>query len=187
MTRLLARRGTALVPTLLMVLALVVLAPVLAQAQVLTIPDPRDRGQYRYDISAIKVTHGPRNLFVRTKTFSPVRYVNVAEAWIDTRAGNPGPEFLLYRNTFAPRHLAIVRVDRWHARDWRDRRCARAEVRIDRGDLLMKAPRRCLRIGGVTPQRVRVTVHTYDEQFVHSTEDWAPRERRFGARFVYSS
>jgi hypothetical protein len=181
------RLGSGFVSTMILALASVLLAPAPAQAQVLTFTDPWDRGEFREDISAIKVTHGPRNLFVRMKFFPRVGNVNVTEAWVDTRAGNPGPEFVLWRNDLYPRHLGIDRVDRWNSKGSKARRCARADVRIDEGDVLMKVSRSCLKIAGVAPKRVRVTVHAYDEEFVGRTEDWAPRERRFGARFVHST
>ena len=187
MTRRSTRLGTGLVATLLLALTAVVLAPAPAQAKVLSISDPWDPGKFRADISAVKVTHGPRNLFVRMKFFPRVGNVNVTEAWIDTRAGNPGPEFVLSRNDLYPRFLWVYRVNRWDFKGSHARDCEKAGARTDDGDVLLQVPRSCLRIGGVTPKRVRVTAHAYDEQFVHRTEDWAPGERHFGRRFVASS
>jgi hypothetical protein len=176
----------ALVPALFVALVCVVLTPATAQAQVLTIKDPYDKGWLVEDIRAVKITHGPTNVFVRT-AFYPRANPEVVVAWIDTRKGDSGPEFALRRHAGWPKLIGVTRVDDWRWGGEKERRCAGASVRIDDGDILMKVPRHCIRIDGAAPRRVRVAVHAYDEQFVDRTEDWAPRERRFGARFVYST
>lgn len=179
-----------LVPALFLAMIGVVLSPTPSQAQVLTIRDGHDPGRYVDDIRAIKVTHGPKNLFVRIKFFPRVRAarVNVAVAWIDTRKGNRGPEFALRRHDGWPRSLVVTRVDNWRWGGEKDRTCRRARVTVDSGDLLMKVPRGCLRIKDKKPAKARVAVNTYDEQFVRQTQDWAPRARHFGkGRWVRST
>lgn len=175
------------IPTLLLALTAVVLAPAPAHAEVLTIDDSWNHGEFTADISAVKVTHGPQNLFVRMKFFPRVGNVNVTEAWIDTRAGNPGPEFVLSRNDLYPHFVWVYRVNRWDFKGSHARDCEKATAGTDDGDVLLRVPRACLRIRGVAPNRVRVTAHAYDEEFVDQTEDWAPGKRHFGRRFVHSS
>ncbi|MDN5895341.1 MAG: hypothetical protein L0H93_15120 [Nocardioides sp.] len=181
-------RNRTTTPAGLLLLGLVgaLLAPTQASAQTWTKHDPHDPGRYVHDISRIKVSHGPRNVWVRTMFFPRVKWVNITSVFIDTRPGNPGPEFHIYWNDMWPHGQIISRIGRWHGPAWHERTCPRANSRVVDGDVLMKIPRRCLRIGGARPARIRVSVNAYDEQFPRRTEDWAPRKQRFG-RFVRSS
>lgn len=180
-------RTTAAIGGLVLGLSGMLLTPTAASAGTWTDTDPYDPGKFKHDISRIKVTHGPKNLWVRASFWPRVGSPNVTEAWIDTRPGKPGPEFAARRNDGWPRMIQVDRVRRWDYWNSTERRCPRATVRMVSGDVLMKVPRRCLKLGGRKPARVRVTVSSHDEQFVWRTQDWAPRKERFGRHFVRSS
>lgn len=172
-----------LVSTMALLLGTISFAPP-AQAQKVTFRDGYDPGKWVEDIRAVKVTHGPRNVWVRTM-FYPRANPEVVVAWLDTRKRNRGPEFGLRRHVGWPRLMGVTRVDTWRWGSAKDRRCAKARVWRDRHDIVMKVPRRCLRIKGKKPKKLRVSINAYDEQFPKRTQDWAPG-RRTWSRWISS-
>jgi len=100
-------------------------------------------------------------------------------AYVDTRAGNHIPEFEVRWSAWKPGRWRLYRVDRWGfpsgtpgavelscgTRDADARLAAPAVVTL-------KVPRRCLAIGGVRPERLRVAVSSYVEGYAGG--DWSP-------------
>ena len=139
--------------------------------------DPDDAGAPDVRRVAIK-NDSPRQIRV------VVRYdgglADVARVYVDTRPGDPGPEFLLDQSidsSGAERRFSVHRVERWGDDPTAGNTVCSLRSRPGRrgGDDKMSypVPRSCLGDAGT----VRVAVLGFDRT---GGRDWAPRARHFG-------
>lgn len=156
-------------------LAMTALLTPSARAEVKWIEDPKE-ADVQYDISAVKVTYGPKNLFVRVKYRGLPGYE--ARVWIDTRSGDQGPEFLSTWTAMRPRK-SLYRVNNFEADGQTKRTCANLDITYyskTNVDLLFMIPRGCMKIDKVTPKGVRVAVVAEANWW-----DWVPAQNRFSS------
>lgn len=155
-------------------LAMTALLAPSARAEIVWINDANDSPQE--DISAVKVTYGPKNLFVRVKYYggSPDYW---AYAWLDTKKADTGPEFVMTWDFMAPNRIDLRRVNNFQWGGGKERTCAAMDMTYEGGELLFKMPRGCLRIDKVTPTGLRVSVQSEDQGL--PPDDWAPEYHKF--------
>lgn len=137
----------------------------------------------------VRIDNAPRNLFLQSN-WQGGYYEGNVRFWLDTRRGNPGPEFRVdvYLDEFNSNGSAIPgirlqRVDSFKGRIGK-RACAALSGRLsDAGNVKVKVPRRCLKVHGHLPRSVRMSVGVF---FVYGGPDfngswaWSPAKHRFG-------
>ena len=140
------------------------------------------------DLVHVKVNHSLRRVFVRVR-YHKTRG-DVLVAYLDTRARNAGPEFSVMVGEW-PQDRSLYRVDdfgRVHAggRSANPRECQglRAQLFDDNEAMLISVPRRCLKVAGHPPARLRASVVAADTL---SSGDWVPGHREFSPWLRHAS
>ena len=136
------------------------------------------------DIVSAKVTHTSRVVTASYTLAADGGFPNGVYWQFDTKAGDPGPEFLVGWTYDAPGSASVVRIKDW-ASGWAGGgagtpvRCKGARMKgLDRGQKLV-VPRSCLATKGAKPRKVRAHVETSDLSSQDAT-DYAPDVRTFG-------
>jgi hypothetical protein len=137
----------------------------------------------------VRIDHAPRNLFLQTKWKNGF-YEGDIRYWLDTRKGDPGPEFLVrgYLDEFNSNGSPIPGITLRRVEDFGKgigkRKCAALSGFLsDAGHVNVKVPRHCLTILGQQPMSVRLSVGVF---FAYGGPDfngswaWSPRKHRFG-------
>lgn len=175
----------ALLTTLLTTLLTVLIAPP-AQADRVVVPDEDSADAYPGDVDRVVIDHDRRTVRIR------VHYVadayDFTNGWFDTR-GDAGPDlaFRLWRSE-PELGRGIYRAREWGSHfapgDSR-RQCRGFRGRYVRpGDhevVRLTVPRRCLRVRGEGPRRLRLSVATGTDT-AGPPSDWVPGRREWSRR-----
>lgn len=136
------------------------------------------------DIASAKVTHTSRVVTATYTLAANGGFPNGVYWQFDTKAGDPGPEFLVSWTYDAPDAAYVVRVKNWVS-GWAGQigqsvPCKGAHMTaLDRGQK-MTIPRSCLVVKGTKPGKVRAHLETSDLSSSAAT-DYAPDARSYGA------
>jgi ribosomal protein S28E/S33 len=169
-----ARRGIALAAASVL-LSLTALSP--AHADTTIFRDRLGDTGVRGDITTVRVKHGAYRV---TVAVSPgrVKIGDFFRFWLDTRAGNAGPEYKVevYPNSDG---IGLMRVDAFGQTGVRVR-CDGLRATADiyaPAEVSISVPRSCLG----TPRKVRVSVRGEYAYRGPNVVDWAPARRTFFA------
>jgi hypothetical protein len=140
-------------------------------------------GTYSSDLVRVKVNHAERRIYIRVRYDEFVG--EVLKGHLDLRRPNPGPEFnWLFAPQFAPYTTNLYRVDGWGSvlspgSSWDLHPCQGLRTRQVSAQppvFVTGIPRRCLRLGGSPPARIRVSVAAGDAV---GGSDWVPGRREW--------
>ncbi|HET7689895.1 MAG TPA: hypothetical protein VFK41_05935 [Nocardioidaceae bacterium] len=133
------------------------------------------------DVVQVRANHSLRRVWVRV-TYAHTQG-DLLNVYLDTRARNEGPEFNVQVNGDWPDQSAVYRIDDFGrpyapGRGAVERECTglRSWLLDDEPTILVRVPRRCLRVGANDPARVRVSVLSANTLAV---VDWAPGRREY--------
>jgi hypothetical protein len=150
-----------------------------AQAEQYSIDDPADASGSRNDIYGFSYSHLDKRVrFVIL--VDDLRKVSNAGAtlYLDTKPGNPGPEFALGTGLSSGTDYALFRVDNWKSAGDGPLNCSyRLELRYKADKVVGSVSRACLK----NPKTVAAAVRMTDlHDASHPIHDWAPGKKQFG-------
>jgi len=137
----------------------------------------------------VRIDHAPRNLFLQTK-WKDGYYESDVHYWLDTRKGNPGPEFQVrvYLDEFNSNGspipgITLRRIENFGKPIGKRKCVALSGSLTDGGHVNVTVPRRCLTILGQQPKSVRLSVgifFAYGGPDFNGSWAWSPARHRFG-------
>ena len=135
------------------------------------------------DVKKVRIGHGKDWVYVRATPSKGGTLGEFEEYWIDTRGGNPGPEFKVSSDTDFGDRFEVRRSDSFGDafEDLGPLRCEGRVYRDGKNDIShrFRIPRQCLRLRGVgLPGQLRMSLHI--ESIQGNLGDWAPARRKFG-------
>jgi hypothetical protein len=127
------------------------------------------------DIKRVRVGHGKDWLYIKATPWKGAFLGGFDDYWIDTKLGDPGPEFVVETNTDYGDHFWVHRTEKFGEFG---KTVCEGEVYYDHDtqEYRFRVARHCLR----SPHRVRVSAHTVTEFGTVKTGDWAPGKKKFG-------
>lgn len=162
------------ISTVSVTVAALVLSATPAQANVRRFDDPKGDTKAHNDIRWVEVrnggTDGGKRLVVRVR-MAQIQPGDGMRIFVDTRAGNAGPEWRMSAN--ADSEWILHRVNRWNAPGTVANCAGRVSMTDSKRTAFWRTSRKCLSIG----DKVRVAVRV--EETGSSQHDWAQSYRRF--------